>query len=146
MSRRTPAHARSKKGEAKKARRRKRQGSRDARWIPDDVLEEVADDLELADVLEAFDELVTQRGWTFDEENSDERGVAWVYEPSYADNDDFDGSPTTIWIHESDSDWVYLLLIGTTEGFRFEPAALLEHLDTIEAYRLGDPEPQFDHS
>jgi hypothetical protein len=126
---------------AKEARRRKRQAARDARWIPEGVLDDVADDLELADVLEAFDELVTQRGWTFDDENSGERGVAWFYEPSY--DNDFDGPATSIWIHESDADWIYLLLIGTSEGYRFEPEALLEHLDTIEAYRLGDPEPQF---
>jgi hypothetical protein len=131
----------SRRTEAKKARRDKRRAARDANWVPEEVLDEVVDNFELADVLEAFDTLVTQRGWTFDDENSDERGVAWFYEPSY--HDDFDGPATTIWIHESDSDWVYLLLVGTTDGYRFEPEALLEHLDTIEAYRYGDPLPEF---
>ena len=142
MSRRNPAHARSKKADAKKARRNKRRAARDANWIPAEVLDEVGDNLELADVLEAFDELVTQRGWTFDDENSDERGAAWVYEPSYADVD-YDGPPTTIWIHADDEDFVWLLLVGTSDGYRFDPEALLEHLDTIEAYRLGDPRPKF---
>jgi hypothetical protein len=133
----------SRQSEAKKARRNKRRTARDANWVPDTVMEEVADELELADVLEALDELVTRRGWELDEENSDERGVAWVYEPSYDGSDDHDGHPTTIWIHASDPDWVYLVFIGSREGYRFEPEALLEHLDLIEAYRLGDPLPEF---
>jgi hypothetical protein len=134
----------SRRTEAKKARRQKRRAVRDVRWIPDGVLDEVADNLELADVLERFDELVTQRGWIFDDENSDERGAAWVYEPLASANDD--GPPTTIWINAEDNgEFVYLLLTGTTDGYRFEPDALLEHLDAIEAYRDGDPPPEFDH-
>jgi hypothetical protein len=133
----------SRRTEAKKARRNKRRAVREVNWVPDAVLDDVTDTLELAHVLEAFDELVTKRGWTFDDENSDERGVAWFYEPSCADNDDYEGPPTTIWIHESDVDWVYLLLVGTSEGYRFEPEAILEHLDVIEAYRLGESVPQF---
>ena len=135
----------SRQTEAKKARREKRRAARDARWIPEPVLDEVADNLELADVLERFDELVTRRGWIFDDENSDERGAAWVYEPSESRTDD--GPPTTIWISaEDNAEFVYLLLNGTTEGYRFEPDALLEHLDTIEAYRVGDPPPEFTSS
>jgi hypothetical protein len=133
----------SRQTEAKKARRQKRRAVRDARWIPDGVLDEVADNLELADVLERLDELVTQRGWTLDDENSDERDVAWVYEPAPSATDDC--PPTTIWITgEDNGEFVYLLLTGTTEGYRFEPDALLEHLDAIEAYRDGDPPPEFD--
>jgi hypothetical protein len=133
----------SRQTEAKKARREKRRAARDAGWIPEPVLDEVADNLELADVLERFDELVTQRGWIFNDENSDERGAVWVYETSESRTDD--GPPTTIWISaEDDAEFVYLLLNGTTEGYRFEPDALLEHLDTIEAYRVGDPPPEFD--
>lgn len=133
----------SRRTDAKKARRQKRRAVRDARWIPDGVLDEVVDNLELADVLERFDELVTQRGWTLDDENSDERGAAWVYEPLASATDD--GPPTTIWISAEDNgEFVYLLLAGTTEGYRFEPDAFLEHLDAIEAYRDGDPPPEFD--
>jgi hypothetical protein len=135
----------SRRTDAKKARRQKRRAVRDARWIPDGVLDEVADNLELADVLERFDELVTQRGWTLDDENSDERGAAWVYEPSASASATDDGPPTTIWISAEDNgEFVYLLLTGTTEGYRFEPDAFLEHLDAIEAYRDGDPPPDFD--
>jgi hypothetical protein len=135
----------SRQTEAKKARREKRRAAKDARWIPEPVLDEVADNFEVADVLERFDELVTQRGWIFDDENSDERGAAWVYEPSESRTDG--GPPTTIWISAEDNlEFVYLLLNGTTEGYRFEPDALLEHLDTIEAYRVGDPPPEFTSS
>jgi hypothetical protein len=135
----------SRQTEAKNARRQKRRAVRDARWIPEPVLDDVADNLELADVLERFDELVTQRGWTFDDENSDERGAAWVHELPGSGTDD--GPPTTIWISaEDNAEFVYLLLTGTTEGYRFEPDAFLEHLDTIEAYRGGDPPPEFDPS
>jgi len=134
----------SRQTEAKKARRQKRRAVRDARWIPEPVLDDVVDNLELADVLERFDELVTQRGWIYDDENSDERGAAWVYEPLASANGA--GPPTTIWISAEDNgEFVYLLLTGTTEGYRFEPDALLEHLDAIEAYRDGDPPPEFDH-
>jgi hypothetical protein len=131
----------SRQSEAKKARRKKRRATRDANWLPEDVVDDVADELELAEFLEYFDELIAQRGWTFDDENSDERGVAWVYEPSYADSEDYEGHPTTIWINADNADFVYLAFIGSREGYRFEPEALLEHLDMIEAYRLGDPAP-----
>jgi hypothetical protein len=124
-------------------RRNKRRAARDANWIPDEALDTVADGLELAEFLERFDELVTQRGWTFDDENSDERGAAWFYEPS--ESGDADGPLTTIWISAQDNaEFVYLLLIGTTDGYRFEPDAFLEHLDAIEAYRSGDPLPEFE--
>jgi len=134
----------SRRTEAKKNRRNKRRATRDANWVPQEVLDDLTDEVELADVLEAFDELVTQRGWTFDEENSDERGVAWVYEPSSDNSDDYEGHPTTIWIHETEPDWIYLVFIGSREGYQFEPDAILEHLDAIEAYRMGDPLPEFD--
>jgi hypothetical protein len=134
----------SRRSEAKNARRKKRRAVQDANWIPEPVLDDVLDNLELADVLEHFDELVTQRGWTFDDENSHERGAAWFYEPSGPDNND-DGPLTTIWMNaEDNAEFVYLLLIGTTDGYQFEPDAFFEHLDTIEAYRSGEPLPEFD--
>lgn len=137
----------SRQSDAKKARRRKRQAAHDARWIPEDVLDDATDELELAELLEVFDELFTQRGWTFDDETSTSSNVAWFYEPSADGDDSYEGPLTTMWIGaEDDAEWVYLLLIGTKEGYRFEPQTLLEHLDTIEAYRLGDPEPEFNSS
>ena len=55
MSKRSPAHARSKKADAKQARREKRRAGRDANWIPDAVLDEMSDDVELVEGLESFD-------------------------------------------------------------------------------------------
>ena len=50
----------SKRSDAKKARRRKRQTARDQTEIPDDVEERVA---EIVAELEDFDAELTQRGW-----------------------------------------------------------------------------------
>jgi hypothetical protein len=137
----------SRQSDAKKARRNKRRATREARWLPEAVLGEVADEVELAEFLEYFDELVSQRGWIFDDETSTEDNVAWFYEPSVDGADDHEGPLTTIWMSaEDNAEWVSLLLIGTKEGYQFEPEAFLEHLETIEAYRLGDPAPTFDLS
>ena len=89
-SRKSPAHARSKNSEAKQARRKKRRASQDVRWIPDTVLDGLSDDIELAAVLEKFDERITERGWVFDEELSDEESALWYFISSTAV-----GSPTT---------------------------------------------------
>lgn len=133
---------RSSKAEAKKARRNKRRAKRDANWVPDTVLDGIAEDVDLADYLEHFHELVTQRGWTYDEENSADTDIAWFYEPSVGQGD---GKCTTAWVSaDDDADFVYLLLTGTSEGYRFEPEAFVEHLDAIEAHRAGDPLPAFD--
>lgn len=143
MARRSGAQARSKKAEAKKARRNKRRAARDSNWIPEEVLDDYVEDIETADYLESFHRLVTQRGWTYDDETSTDTNVAWFYQPSVEDRNG-DGPYTTIWISaEDDADHVWLLLTGTSEGYRFEPEAFLEHLDAIEAYRAGDPLPAF---
>lgn len=143
MSRRTPAHARSKKTEAKQARRKRRRAARDARWIPEDVLNDVVDNLDLADDLEDFDERVTQRGWTFDEELSDSESAIWFYPPSGADVGDEQRQPvTTIFISAADGgEMVHLVLVGRAEDYQFSPDEVFDHLDTIESYRLGDSLP-----
>ena len=57
------AHARSKKAEAKKARRNKRRAGRDATWVPDNVMGElVATQAAIAADLEAFD-AANHRTW-----------------------------------------------------------------------------------
>ncbi|HEX2285058.1 MAG TPA: hypothetical protein VHI10_09585, partial [Mycobacterium sp.] len=102
----------------------------------------------IATDLEAFDQRITERGWTFDEEESDEDFVFWFFEPSAADVDDDDVVPaTTIWMSaDEDAEVVHLMLAGTAEDNEFTPDAFFAHLDTIEAYRRGDPTPTFDHS
>ena len=146
MSRRTPAHARSKKAEAKKARRQKRLAARDAGWMPDDVMADfVATQAAIATDLEAFDARVTERGWVFDEDESDEDFVFWLYEASGADIDEDELAPvTTIWMSaDEDGGVVHLLLVGTTEDSEFTPEEFFERIDGIEAYRAGHPPPAF---
>src|SRR4051812_49593476 len=121
MSRRTPAHARSKKAEAKKARRNKRRAVRDASWLPENVLDDlVATQAAIATDLEAFDQRVTERGWEFDEEESDEEFAFWFYAPS---GDDDEVAPvTTIWMSaDEDAEIVHLMLAGTAEDSEFTP-------------------------
>src|SRR5947199_6263282 len=102
----------------------------------------VATQAAIATDLEAFDQRVTERGWTFDEDESDEEFAFWFYEPSSADvdDDDDDVAPvTTIWMSaDEDAEIVHLMLAGTADESEFTPAELFEHLDAIEAYRAGD--------
>ncbi|MGZ6780779.1 MAG: hypothetical protein ACXVGO_17515 [Mycobacterium sp.] len=130
------------RGEAKKARRDKRRAKRGANWVPDTVMDSIVEDIDLAEYLEHFHELVTQRGWTYDDENSTDDNLVWFYEPSVGSGA---GTYTTVWVSaDDDADFVYLLLTDTSEGYQFEPEAFVERLDAIEAYRVGDPLPAFD--
>jgi hypothetical protein len=146
VSRRSPAHARSKKAEAKKARRSKRRATQGGNWLPDNVLDElVATEAAIATDLEAFDARITERGWTFDEDESDEGFVFWFYEPSGADVDDDEIAPVTmIWMSaDEDAEVVHLMLAGAADDDEFTPDEFFEHVDAIEAYRLGAPRPVF---
>jgi hypothetical protein len=148
VSRRSPAHARSKKAEAKKARRNKRRAAPESNWLPDNVLDElVTTQAAIATDLEAFDARITQRGWTFDEDESDEDFVFWFYAPSGTDVEADEVAPvTTIWMSAAeDAEIVHLMMAGTSEGSDFTPEEFFEHLDVIEAHRAGGPTPAFDH-
>jgi hypothetical protein len=147
MSRRSSAHARSRKAEAKKARRNKRRAVREVNWLPGTVLDDlVTTEAAIATDLEAFDQRITERGWAFDEDESDEDFVFWLYEPSGTDVEEDEFAPvTTIWMSaDEDAEVVHLMLAGTAEDSEFTPEELFEHLDAIEAYRSGDPSPKFD--
>jgi len=115
----------SRKSDAKKARRKKRQAGRDARWIPDQVMDAILGDeappeLAARDVVESilgvgydpddeydeetvelvqaavvFDEWITQREWTFDADFSLEGLASWIYLPSLAEVDDEAVEPVT---------------------------------------------------
>ena len=146
MARRSSAHARSKKAEAKKARRNKRRATRDSAWVPDTVMEDlVATQAAIATDLEAFDARITERGWTFDEDESDEDFVFWLYEPSAIEVDRDDLAPvTTIWMSAAeDAEIVHLMLAGAAVSSEFVPEGFFEHVDAIEAYRAGDVPPEF---
>jgi hypothetical protein len=138
----------SRRSGAKKARRNKRRAVRDARWLPDGVLDEVADNLELAEVLERFDELVTQRGWVFSEEFSDEASALWFWPPSMfeATGDEVTPVTTIVMFADDDAEIAHVMYAGTNDGYPFTTDELFDHLDGIEAYRVGDPRPEFDHS
>jgi hypothetical protein len=144
----------SRQNDTKKARRDKRRATRDARWIPEPQLEElVTAEAAIAAELELFDERISERGWTFDDELSEEGFAAWFYVPSAA----YVAEPhheTVTRIVASDGDTsdfpdgsrpfpeaVSVFLVGDNEIVSFPPEELFEHLDVIEAYRCGDPPP-----
>ena len=134
----------SKQSDAKKARRKKRQAARDARWVPQEMVDQLADipDSIVADLAE-FDERITERGWSFDEDESDDDYAIWFYEPSGAEV--ADGLPvTSLWLDAAeDGEIVRVVFVGSTERYEFTHDELVDHLDTIEAYRAGQPLPEF---
>jgi len=135
----------SRRSKAKQARRKKRQATQNVRWIPDTVLDGLSDDIELAAVLEKFDERISERGWVFDEELSDEESALWYFIPSTAQvPDDGEVVPvTTIAMTSDDADVVHVVFVGGADDYQFDLEELFEHLDVIEGYRVGDPAPTF---
>ncbi|BBY80590.1 hypothetical protein H7I53_11415 [Mycolicibacterium pulveris] len=135
----------SKRSEAKKARRRKRRAARNERWVPDAVMASLSDDIETAALLEEFDQRISERGWVFDEDASDEESALWCYPPSQADLDDDEiADMTTIVLTAADdTDIVHVVFVGTADDYQFGFQELFECLDVIEAYRHGDPVPSF---
>ena len=117
--------------------------------MPDDAMSDlVSAQAAIATDLEAFDARITERGWTFDEDESDEDFVFWFYSPSETDGDDDDLAPvTTIWMTAAeDAEIVHLMLAGSADSSEFTPEVLFAHIDTIEAYRRGDPPPGLNNS
>jgi hypothetical protein len=119
----------SKRSDAKKARRRKRQAAKGPRWTVRET------------DLDVVDEELTERGWEFDVDHSTDEMVTWYYPPSGIDTDDVSVETVTrLWLTE-DEEW-HLILAGSGEeglDYVFDAEALLEHLDAIEAYRAGGP-------
>jgi hypothetical protein len=139
----------SRRSEDKKARRRKRQAARGSRWLPDNVLDElVSTQATIATDLEALDQRITERGWTFDEDESDEDFVFWYFEPSAAEVAGDEVAPvTTIWMSaDEDAEVVHLMFVGRAEDIELAPDEFFEHVEMIEAYRLGDPPPGLNNS
>ena len=106
----------------------------------------VATQAAIATDLEAFDARMTERGWAFDEDESDEDFVFWLYEPSATEVAADEIAPvTTIWMSAAeDAQIVHLMLVGTSESPEFTPEGFFGHVEAIEAYRTGDPRPEFD--
>jgi hypothetical protein len=129
----------SRRTEAKRARRDKRRATRDVNWIPDTALEEIVDGVELVEDLESFDARILQRGWAFDDDQSDEEFVIWYYPPSGAEVGEDVEPVTTIWMHVAENaEFVHVVLVGTAGDQRMEPDEFFERIDAIEAYRSGD--------
>jgi hypothetical protein len=129
----------SRRSDAKRARRDKRRATRDVNWIPDAVLEEMVDDVELVEDLETFDARITQRGWTFDEDQSDEEFVIWFYPPSGAVVGEGVEPVTTIWMHVTENaEIVHVILVGTADDQQMAPDDFFEKIAAVEAYRSGD--------
>ncbi|MGU3501405.1 hypothetical protein [Mycobacterium sp. C31M] len=131
----------SKASDAKKARRKKRKTAGDARWVPEAVIDQLSaiQDAVVADLAE-FDERITERGWTFDEEESDDDYAIWFYEPSGAQVE-AGVAVTSLWLDAAeDGTLVHVTFVGTTAKHTFSHDDLFARLDAIEAYRNGDPE------
>jgi hypothetical protein len=129
----------SRKSDAKKARRAKRQASRDSNWIPDSVLDGVAEGVDLVEDLESFDSEITGRGWVFDEDESDDEFLIWYYPPSGSDVAEGLAPVTGISLHaDEDADVVHVVLVGTADDLPIAQQDFFERLDAIEAYRSGD--------
>jgi hypothetical protein len=135
----------SRKSQAKQARRKKRRATQSARWIPDSVLDGLSDDIEIAAVLERLDERITERGWVFDEELSDDESALWYFIPSTAEvPDDGEVVPvTTVVMTSDDVEVVHVVFVGTADDYQFGLEEFFEHVEAIEAYRLGQPIPTF---
>ncbi|MGV0811276.1 hypothetical protein ABQF34_04900 [Mycolicibacterium boenickei] len=135
----------SKDSAAKKARRRKRQAARSVSRVSEESVEQLADipDAVVADLAE-FDERITARGWTFDEEESNDDFAVWFYEPSGAPVED--GLPvTSLWLDAAeDGEIVRVVFVGSVERYEFTHEELLGGaLEVIEGYRAGQPLPEF---
>jgi len=149
----------SRDSQAKKARRRKRQASRDGAWLPAPVFEDVlaaeAESDEIGEAVAAIDEWITGRGWVLDTDNAGDQLVSWVYPPSAVEFDDGRREPVTrIWIAvEEDDDELVLTfgaaLVGAGDDaedglYLLAPETLPDDIAAIESYRPGLPLPVLD--
>ncbi|KWX67132.1 hypothetical protein [Mycobacterium sp. NAZ190054] len=132
----------SRRSDQKKARRKKRQAARGQTWIPAGVVEE----LQIASELEDFDARLTERGWEFSLDVDDETGAAWYWPASEADVPDEDevvNVTVVLLTPEDGGEIAHVVFVGTADDYQFNLDELFEHLDVIEAYRIGDPLPVF---
>jgi len=148
----------SKASAAKSARRSKRRAARDQTWISAPVGERLADELEIARELEDFDARLTARGWGFSEDADDsvdaddEVAVAWYWPPSAAELEDAAEvadvaervTATVVLLTPDDgAEIAHVVFVGTSEDYQFGLEELFDHIDIVEAYRVGEPLPTF---
>ncbi|OBI80754.1 hypothetical protein [Mycobacterium sp. E740] len=137
----------SKRTDAKKARRRKRQAARDRLWLPEERHQELTAQLdEVIGGLEDFAERLAERGWEYSEDPDDEVGVVWYWPPSFSDVEDPDESvaATVVALLEAEGGEIaHVVFVGTDDDYQFDLDELFDHIEQIEAYRSGDPLPTF---
>jgi hypothetical protein len=128
----------SKSTAAKKARRKRRISAKNDRWLPDDVQADVK-------AVGLIANQIVGRGWEFDQEFSSEKFITWYYPPSAAEVSDESVEPVSrIWV--TDAAEPHVILVGASEvgaDYTFTVDDLVARLDVIEAYRIGDPPPNF---
>ena len=44
---------------------------------------------------------------------------------------------------DDEGEVAHVVFVGTADDYQFNLSELFDHLDTIEAYRFGEPLPQF---
>jgi hypothetical protein len=126
----------SKRTESKRARRDKRRAARDANWIPDTLLDAIVEDAEVVEGLESIDSRVVERGWVFDDDQSDEEFVIWFYPPSGAEVGEGMEPVTTMWMHAPENaEIVHLTLVGTAGDQQMTPDEFFQRIDEIEGHR-----------
>ncbi|MGE2833001.1 hypothetical protein [Mycobacterium sp. SMC-4] len=128
--------------ERKKARRKKRQAAREQVWLPAGV----ADELQIASELEEFDARLTERGWEFSLDADDDTGAVWYWPPSegeVADEDEVVNVTVILLTPDDGGEIAHVVFVGTSEDYQFNLEELFDHIDAIEAYRLGAPLPVF---
>ena len=140
----------SRRSDQKKARRKKRLAARDQTWLPEGMGERVA---EVVADLEDFDARLTERGWQFNDPEvpDDDVGVSWFWPPSFVEIDGEDEradevvAATVIALLEDEGGEVaHVLLAGTADDYQFDLDELFDHLDVIEAHRMGAAPPVFE--
>ena len=101
---------------------------------------------EIAAELELFDERITERGWDFDDELSDDEFGNLVLRSIVRPRSTMSRTQAVTEIcltAADDAEIVHLMFVGTDDDIRLTPDELFENIDAIEAYRVGEPRPEF---
>ena len=107
------------------------------------------DELDIAAELEDFDSRLTERGWMFSDDPDDDHGAIWFWPPSYVHEvnpDEVVNATVVVLVPDDGGEIAHVIFAGDQEHYDFDLDELFDHLDTIEAYRLGDPLPEFNTS
>jgi hypothetical protein len=111
------------------------------------------DVVDLVVAAQDFEQRITARGWSFDDEFASDGFASWYYPPSIVDTEEPYEPVTRIFLtvagsaHQDFPNRVAAVLAGTGPGddgiHEFTAGQLVQHLDAIESYRAGDSVPAF---